>query len=179
MKWYAFLTNNSSSNVNLILDHNTTAKVAWTSNANTTTPDIINSQLTTDIENWNDTIKSTARLITANEINQIAPNVDDGGWILTNGNTWYWLHTGSKSGGYTGTAGTNKYGWLFDNMENCSGFGCNNNQTGTNGYWTSTAPHAGWAWNVHLDGAMDCCTSTNATNYGVRPVITVSKNIFG
>jgi len=73
MRWYTFLDNEDNSTVNLILDHNTTAHSAWNSNSAGTTSDTLNAKLQQDIANWNDNAKSTARHISASEINQMAP----------------------------------------------------------------------------------------------------------
>ena len=62
MKFYAF-NDDGKDTVNLLLDHNTTALVAW----ETSDSDISN-QLSSDVSNWNDTIKSSARLIDSSEI---------------------------------------------------------------------------------------------------------------
>ena len=181
MKWYAFLDSESSSTVNLLLDHNTTDYVAWNSNSNGTTPDTVLAELNKDITNWNTTVKSTARLISATEVNQIAPtNVN---WNISNSITSYNLHTGktySNAGGrYEGAAGTNTYAWLFDNTKNCTKYGCN---VGTSSdpyaYWTSTYAADGRTWSIACDGQLNNYIVTQTDTTGVRPVITVSKSIF-
>jgi len=177
MKWYAFLDNKSSSTVNLILNHNTTAYVAWNSNYSGTTPDTVNAQLAVDITNWNTNIKSAARLISANEINQIAPTAEGHTWSQTDTSTWYYLHTGltGSSNKYEGAAGSNTYDWLFDNTYNCTTYGCNTADNGTYGYWTSSFASSGNAWDVNCDGTLRNIDVVDDGILGVRPVITVDK----
>ena len=175
MKWYAFLDSEDSSTVNLILDHNTTDYVAWNSDSTGTTPDTVNAELQVDITNWNDAVKSTARLISASEVNQIAPTNPN--WNVNDYNTWYYLHNGNQTE-YTGVAGSNTYAWLFDNTNNCTSWGCNVADSGTEGYWTSSFASSGTAWNVGLVGGLSIHDVTGGYYYGVRPVITVNKSVF-
>ena len=71
MKWYTF-NDDGSSTVNLLLDHNTTATVAWASTGtNANGPVEVKKQLENDIASWNGAVKSTARLIEASEIAKI------------------------------------------------------------------------------------------------------------
>jgi len=177
MKWYAFLDSEESDTVNLILDHNTTAYVAWNTNSSGTTPDTVNAQLQTDIINWNATVKSTARLISAAEVNQIAPTASGFTWTQSDYNTWYYLHNGNQTQ-YKGTAGTNTYDWLFDNTYNCTTYGCNTADNGTYGYWTSSFASSGRAWRVGYSGYLSYDFVYTGDRGGVRPVITVSKSIF-
>ena len=177
MKWYAFLDSEESSTVNLILDHNTTDYVAWNTDKTAITPDTVNAQLATDVTNWNDTVKSTARLISASEVNQIAPTATDFTWTETDYNTWYYLHNGNQTV-YTGASGSNTYAWLFDNTNGCETYGCNTNDSGTYGYWTSSFASSGRAWDVDSAGNLGYYGVTDDDNDGVRPVITISKSIF-
>ena len=174
MKWYAFLDSEVSSTVNLILNHNTTGEVQWNS-YNRGTPDTVNAKLQTDVSNWNTNIKSTARLISANEINQIAPtNLNFDVW---NSRTGYYFHTGlaGNSNKYEGAAGSNTYAWLFDNTIGCTTYGCNQADNGTLGYWTSSFAGSSEAWNVDCDGRLVTMPVSNSSLRGVRPVITVDK----
>ena len=71
MKWYAFL-DDGSSKLKLILDHNTKDIVAWNSTGSNVNGAITaKEQLKSDITNWNEKVKSTARFITAEEIASI------------------------------------------------------------------------------------------------------------
>jgi len=175
MKWYTFLDSEDSSTVNLILDHNTTGYVAWNSDSTGTTPDTVNAKLQADITNWNDAVKSTARLISASEVNQIAPTNPN--WNVNDYSTFYYLHNGTTTT-YEGAAGSNTYAWLFDNTYNCTTYGCNVADSGTYGYWTSSFAASGRAWRVDRAGALYYYDVTYVDYYGVRPVITVNKSVF-
>ena len=101
MKWYTF-NDDGSSTVNLLLDHNTTATVAWASTGtNANGPVEVKKQLENDIASWNGAVKSTARLIEASEIAKIT------GYPNWNNNRYY-FHTNSNTE-YKGAAGTNRY----------------------------------------------------------------------
>src|SRR5574344_2306462 len=139
MKFYAFNDKgNKSSNINMILDHNTTAnKVLWAASVNTAGPDKTSGyayyQLLQDTNSWlgvetqanytytnsstSYTVKygddnAKARFITANEIATITGSTS---W---NSNTklytdWFYLDSNSQ----TQTAqskGASKYAWLYD-----------------------------------------------------------------
>ena len=171
MKWYTF-NDEGSSTVNLLLDHNTTAFVAWASSGtNTNGPVELKTQLESDTSNWNKSINP--RLIEAGEIAKITgyPNWD---------NNFYYLHTNSNTS-YKGDIGTNKYGWLFDNTLECTTYGCNVEDANAYGYWTSTiySGDSNHSWHVFRDGALSTFGGyvENASRAGVRPVITVSKSI--
>ena len=176
MKWYAFLDSEDSETVNLILDHNTTDYVAWNEDGGET-PDTVNAELQADITNWNDTVKSTARLISASEVNQIAPTNPN--WSQEDRSTEYNLHNGLGLGdAYTGAAGSNTYAWLFDNTLVCTTWGCNTADSGTSGYWTSNFASDGYVWGVRSDGALGSFGVPVDGIFGVRPVITVNKSVF-
>ena len=171
MKWYAF-NDKGNDTVNLLLDHNTTATVAWASSGkNANGPVEVKTQLESDTSSWNSTIKNTARLIEASEIAKIT------GYQNWN-NNWYYFHTNSTTE-YTGASGTNKYAWLFDNTRKCTTQGCNVADYRTWGYWTNTA-HSGSSsgtWFVSCGGSLSSVNVRDADHYGVRPVITVSRSI--
>ena len=173
MKWYAFLDNEESDTVKLLLDHNTTAMVPWNVDSNGVTPVTVEAKLQEDIANWDNNVKTNARLITASEVNQIVPN---DGWKINDLDGWYFLHTGSKTP-YEGEFGSNKYAWLIDNTWYCGKYGCNFENQDAYGYWTSDYASAGVAWRIHYGGALyyDGITSELI---GVRPVIEVPKSIF-
>ena len=210
MKFYAF-NDDGKDTVNLILDHNTTAEVAWNKTYKIDSVTIINAkgpkevleQLKTDTSSWVGTItpenysidqsnqsseaKYTidyssykARLITAQEVATITGNT---GWDekLAASDVYYFdskSRTESdtcKSGNTSGC----KYGWLYDRTsKDCTTWGClNNSDQKTSGYWTSTPI----ASNPYLAWFVDCDSILNGLNvyisdYGVRPVITVSKS---
>lgn len=75
MKWYTFNDNKSSSTVNLILDHNTTASIQWKSSESL--DDImskVNNSLSSNKATW--TSNLNVRLIIADEIVKIAGTKD-------------------------------------------------------------------------------------------------------
>ena len=171
MKWYTF-NDDGSSTVNLLLDHNTTATVAWASTGtNANGPVEVKKQLENDIASWNGAVKSTARLIEASEIAKIT------GYPNWNNNRYY-FHTNSNTE-YKGAAGTNKYAWLFDNTYKCTTYGCNVADPSAGAYWTNTADSGSFntAFTVYYIGILSHDNSVaNASGPGVRPVITVSRD---
>ena len=184
MKWFAF-NDEGNDRVNLLLDHNTTATVAWASKedyiAAGGTDNVINSkgpitalkQLESDTVSWNKSINP--RLIEASEIAKITNNTT---WTATE--TAYYLHNNTQTE-YVGAVGTNKYAWLFDNTENCTTYGCNVADSSNYGYWTGTAYSRGsiHAWFVEFPGTLNGGLISVQENYsyGIRPVITISKSI--
>ena len=170
MKWYTFNDEEGNSSVNMILDHNTTAVVAWNSSGNNSEMKEVAEALTNDTKDW----KNAARLITANEVAKIS------------GNTSF---DASKTGQLVFFFGSNNqrpdekvinYGWLFDRTGTmCLQLGCpNNSDVDTGGYWTSNANISGStdAWYVLHNGGL-VIESVSANYIGVRPVIAVSKSI--
>ena len=169
MKWYIF-NDEGNDTVNLLLDHNTTAKVAWASSGtNANGPVEVKIQLENDTSSWNKSIN--ARLIEASEIATITgyPN-----W----NNNWYYFHDNTETQ-YKGAAGTNKYAWLFDNTYNCTTYGCNVEDSSNYGYWTNTGYYLNYvsAWYVSRDGRLFLGNGKRVGDSGVRPVVTISKNI--
>ena len=108
----------------MILDHNTTALVAWNSSGNSTDGmNEVAASLTSDTSTWASGLNP--RLITADEIAQITGNT---AYDQTNTFAFEWFYLDSNSQTQTATTqGASKYAWLYDY---------------TNGYWTST-PVAG------------------------------------
>ena len=171
MKWYTF-NDEGTDTINLLLDHNTTALVAWASTGLTTNgPVEVKTQLESDTASWNKSIN--ARLIEASEVAKITNNT---AW--TAGGSFYYFHTNSESP-CEGAAGTNKYAWLFDNTYDCTTYGCNVADSSNHGYWTGTAysNNSDKGWLVDSDGYLDYRTVVNSSFIGIRPVITVDKNI--
>jgi len=179
MKWYAFLDSEESSTVKLLLDHNTSALVEWAYDYDQT-PILANARLESNVTNWNDTVKATARLISAEEVNMIAPTTGDFIWSSTDTSTSYFFHNGNSER-YKGAKGTNKYAWLFDNMTYSENYGANVTDGGTTGYWTSTfsnTPYSRNSWAVGYFGWLTIYTVSDNGIAGIRPVIEVSKDIF-
>ncbi len=159
MKWYAFNDKEGNATVNVILDHNTTARV--------------HTSLEADTNNW----KNTARLITANEIAKITGHSTFD--ASKAGQAWFCLDTNkSDTTNYCAKEkGTSKYAWLFDYTIGCTDYGCNVSDSSTYGYWTSTLykDDTHGAWRVYRDGSL----SVGSVSYpavGIRPVITISKS---
>ena len=165
MKWYVFNDKEGNATVNVILDHNTTARVAWNSAVDA---------LKTDTSTW----KNTARLITANEVAKITkhPTFD----ATQTGQSWFCFDTNKLDNtNYCAKAqGTSDYAWLFDYTNDCTSYGCNTPDSSTRGYWTSTIKIDGStdAWRIHRAGFMWCDSVGNIKESGVRPVITISKS---
>ena len=187
MRWYTF-NDEGTDTINLLLDHNTTATVAWVTKedyveaggtveeygsvGNTSKgPITALKQLKSDTSTWNKSINP--RLIEASEIATITGNSG-----LTAGGSYYYFHTNSTTK-YTGAAGTNKYAWLFDNTYNCTTYGCNVADSSAGAYWTNTADSGSFntAFTVYYIGVLRHDNSVaNASGPGVRPVITVSRD---
>ena len=173
MRWYIF-NDEGTDKVNLLLDHNTRATVAWAySGTNVNGPQEVKTQLERDTSSWNKSINP--RLIEASEVAKITNNT---AW--TAGGSYYFFHTNSTTE-YKGAAGTNKYAWLFDNTYNCTKYGCNvaNSSSSNYGYWTNTANsgNSGDAWRVDYYGSLRNLKVGYGDGGGVRPVITISKSI--
>ena len=162
MKWYVFNDKEGNATVNVILDHNTTARVAWNSAVDA---------LKTDTSTW----KNTARLITANEVAKITkhPTFD----ARKTGQSWFYLDSNNQT--QTANASNkSKYAWLFDYTNGCTSYGCNKADSSTWGYWTSTRSIGGSltaAWRVIGSGHLFNNNVTFADS-GIRPVITISKS---
>ncbi len=203
MKFYAF-NDDGGNKVNLILDHNTTAVVAWNSTEeNTNGPKELLEQLKTDTKSWvgtetpsNYTMDQStqgsgakytidyseykARLITAGEIAKITGNTS---WneVTTFGGYYFDSNTDTQNEACTnGNTNGCKYGWLYDRTSvDCVTYGCLNNSSGeTKGYWTSSsdALDVDLAWSVTYESSLLWHYVGNWGIYGVRPVIEVSKD---
>ena len=197
MKFYAF-NDDGSDKVNLILDHNTTATIAWNSsgsNVNGPSGEFLN-KLNEDTKDWigtevptNYSIDQTgqtskakytidyssykARLITAQEVAQITGNTT---WDEKTSGSEFYFDTNTKEKSTTGF----KYGWLYDRTNtSCTDYGClNNSDVEIYGYWT-VSPRASdsyYAWNVNCAGSLEGLDVFDGNAYGVRPVIAVLKS---
>ena len=165
MKWYVFNDKEGNATVNVILDHNTTAGVAYNSTGNNSEMKEVADALKKDTRTW----KNTARLITANEIAKITEKT---GFDASKKNQdWFCLDTNQPdTTSYCAKAqGKSKYAWLFDYTYECTNYGCNTSDLSTWGYWTSTS-----SWHVSRFGHLSN-TNANYADSGVRPVITISK----
>ena len=172
MKWYVFNDKEGNATVNVILDHNTTAGVAYNSTGSNSEMKEVKKALENDTKDW----KNTARLITANEVAKITkhPTFD----ASKENQDWFCLDTNkSDNTSYCAKAqGTSEYAWLFDYTKECTSYGCNVSDSSTWGYWTSS-PYVNsiHVWFVARNGRLDV-NSASSTGHGVRPVITISKS---
>ena len=178
MKWYIFNDNELSSTVNMILDHNTTATVVYNSSNVNTSMKEVKETLESDTESWNKSINP--RLITADEVAKITGNTSFNG-VTSDSNQWFCLDTNvSDTKTYCSKAqGTSKYAWLFDYTNDATSHGANTNDASTYGYWTSTPifKSPNYIWEIRRDGYLCGSNAGHADSYGIRPVITVSKNV--
>ena len=174
MKWYVFNDKEGNATVNVILDHNTTAKVAYNSTGSNSEMKEVKTALENDTKNW----KNTARLITANEVAKITkhPTFD----ATQIGQSWFCLDTNQPDGTNwcSKAQGTSEYAWLFDYTYGCTRCGCNTSDSNTEGYWTSTQykDNSTHAWIIHRDSNMAINYVNHSSQVGVRPVITISKS---
>ena len=173
MKWYVFNDKEGNATVNVILDHNTTARVAWNSTGNNSEMKEVKKALENDTKDW----KNTARLITANEVAKITkhPTFD----ASRENQDRFCLDTNKPDGTNhcAKTKGTSKYTWLFDYTSVCTDYGCNISDSSNWGYWTSI-PYKDntinvWVVNSYGSLTLDYVTRTVV---GIRPVITISKS---
>lgn len=202
LKFYAFNNDSKSKTISLLLDHNTTAKIAWnSSDSNTSGPSEVITQLKTDTSSWNGTITPSnytvfqtsgvnytikyrendykARLITANEVAKITSNFDFDESITTY-SQWFYFDTNTTTQSETcqsGNISSCNYGWLYDRTgTNCLSYGClNKSEIAMDGYWTATIPKdSNYSWVIHRNSYFKFSNITK-TSYGVRPVIEVLK----
>lgn len=186
MKWYAINDVEGNEEVNLILDHNTTALVAWNSSNTITSMAEISDKLKSDSKTWNSELN--VRIITANEIAKITGNSNFDEENKDAG-CWFYFDTNNQNK-VANASNKSKYAYLFDNTSNCLENGCNiedNNSylydsNSTNiilGYWTSSSVYNtnDKAWFVEKNGYLNNDYVKNSYDYGIRPVITVKKYI--
>ena len=168
LKFYAF-NDEWKNTINLLLDHNTTPTISWTTPETTTNvggPIDVIEKLYNDTNDWKGTITPTnyqyegtnaypinynkeeykARLITANEIARITgADKEPLNWQEKHSVGWYYFQDLSQNS-TTGCGDVCKtdgctYGWLYDRTApTCTTYGCLNNAAEqTYGYWTSSA----------------------------------------
>ena len=177
LKWYTFDGNNESENINLLLDHNTTYTVAYNSdNVNTEMKEIkVELDNLVTISKW----VYVPRLITADEVAKIVKHPTFNSVTSDNGD-WFYFDTLSTSKPSLGI-GESKYKWLFNYTKGCvtDNKGCDVEDNVTRGYWTSSRVYTESVWDIwRVDRGglgMNACSIDD--QYGVRPVITVSKSI--
>ena len=175
MKWYAFNDREGNATVNVILDHNTTTRVAWNLTGSNSEMKEAKEALKTDTSNWKSDLNP--RLITANEVAKITkhPTFD----ASKENQDWFCLDTNKPdtTNWCSKAQGTSKYAWLFDYTCDCTSYGCNKADSSTQGYWTSTPKKdvSTIAWLVDIYGALRF-DYVGFTDRGIRPVITISKS---
>ena len=173
MKWYVFNDKEGNATVNVILDHNTTANVAWNSTGNNSEMKEVADALKKDTSTW----KNTARLITANEVAKITGNT--GFDASKESQTWFYLDSNNQTQ-TANSSNKSKYAWLFDYTIDCTNYGCNTSDSNTHGYWTRT-PYTSkvsstFVWSVYNECALSFGLANNDLLRGIRPVITLSKS---
>lgn len=187
MKFYIY--DDSGDTYKMILDHNTTAKVAWVTkddylsaggteedwnkfNRNSKGPLTVNAQLATDTAGW----VGSPRLITAQEIADITNTT------TFDGSTYTWfIFDGTETNKQTqasSTQGASPYKWLFDYTKGCESYGCNTADSSNYGYWASSpvSDASDGAWYVGRFGGLHGDNVNIGSSSGVRPVITLSKS---
>ena len=158
LKFYKILETENT--IDLILDHNTTAKTYWNSSGTFLNgPNEVINQLNSDTELWKGTIEPSnftlehengsytinydgykARLITAQELANITGHTS---WVDGAGGYFY-FDTYTQEENSTCSVGDTtecKYGWLYDRTsQTCKSSGCfNNSDDETYGYWTASS----------------------------------------
>ena len=177
MKWYTFNDSLSSTTVNMILDHNTTTATPWNTNNSNSSIGSAGTVLANDVSTWNGNLNP--RLIEANEIAKITNNAS---WnSINNDASWFYFDSNNQT---KVASSTNKsdYAWLFDYTSGCTNYGCNIADSSTIGYWTKTAKSnsSSDVWVVSNGGRLytsgaDYMNYGRYNTYGIRPVITISK----
>lgn len=176
MKWYIFNDNNTSSTVNMILDHNTTAGVAWNSSGSNSTINEAQAELDklVSVSRWT----VVPRLIDINEIARITGNLSFDSATATT-EDWFYLDSNNQTQTAIGQ-GASSYAWLYDYTYDCLKDGCNYQDAATRGYWTSS-PITGTttlAWDViRLGRIAQYTVDGSGTSLGIRPVITIPKSV--
>lgn len=205
MKWYAY-SENSNGTINMILDHNTTYKVDWSSESdNLNGPKEALEQLKKDTDTWNGvptrkdsytnngiykekvdnttweekTRKYTidykgykARFITAKEL-ALINNLED--WDEERNTSLFYFGT---QDGYNDYNNRSKFKWLFNYTYGCQDAECDVEETNTRGYWTASAFSKDMAYYVSYKGMVhEENIATTGYKLGIRPVITIDKNL--
>ena len=202
MKWYIYKDLGDS--YKMILDHNTTARIAWNTRTDESHPygtNVAFAPNETGDTTYDNNVYKEVKLLSTSAANGgsgwvVEPDLIEASEVadivgyngFTNTNAWFYLD--GKNTTRTNTSqGTSNYAWLFDNLGwydwGCTDYGCNvNNETGDNisaAYWTKTtygnAGAGSYVWIVIRSGYLYYTNANNSYN-GVRPVIQVSKSLF-
>ena len=172
MKWYIFNDSSDSSTVNMILDHNTTAIIAWNNDNKNVSYEESNLKVEVDklvsVSNW----KNIPRLITDKEIASITENEK-----YIHQVSGFYLDSNSETQTASGK-GTSRYAWLFDYTNSCTSYGCNVSESiATYGYWTSTpfVRSNNTVMRIDYHGTLSD-SEVKYNTLGIRPVITIPKS---
>ena len=204
MKFYIY--DDTGLSYKLILDRNISGDVAWNSNGGTTMNEV-EARLLDDTEGWVGnprliTADEIAHIVGADRSDTIKFDSSkdystSGSNIETKASWFYFDGSGNTYSTWqtkvTSSENLSSYAWLFDYIHDCDESGCNIEEktkypypTKTSetvdyveGYWTST-PTIGQvdsAWYVTDSGRLRVYSMTSNSHNGVRPVITIPKNI--
>ena len=168
------LENTDATKVSLIMDRNiddTTIPFCDQSNDSTKTnavacqADALQAKIASTTSDWT---KVTVTLPAANQIAKVT-------------NTNVWDSTTSTSSFCFGSQASNQYKWLYNYTNGCSSYGCDESTSltsGANGYWTSSlcSGNSSCAWGARKDGCLIGSSVSRDNNFGVRPVIIISKS---
>ena len=177
MKFYVIKDNGSS--VDALLNHNTTAMVAYETSGTYKEYAQASIKTTVDSDTSSWTNVTNPRLITANEIATITGNTS---WNSSTARSGQYFYFGSNdTTDYSSQTEEQKakqrsFAWLFDYTNECTNYGCNTADSSTIGYWTSSpvSNDSSSAWFV-TDGHLYDLSVDNDI-FGVRPVVTIQKS---
>ncbi|MBE6159707.1 MAG: prepilin-type N-terminal cleavage/methylation domain-containing protein [Lactobacillales bacterium] len=185
MKWYAFLDSESSEKVKLILGHNTTETIVYTSDNASKEMKEIKTEIDKLVleSKW----QSTPRLITADEIVEITGAKEILSWDSETAGIEkrFDLDIAVDS---SEKGDVSKHAWLFNNTLYCLSNGCEvednksyttSIQDSVQGYWTSTpidSPGNYYIWVVSNSRMLTYSFVSQDYRYGIRPVIEVNKS---
>ena len=193
MKW--FIYSDDGTNAKLLLDHNTTARLAFsdsTIKANIMKEEI-SARLVYDTSNWDKSSSTGNDIIKIKEVSVIKANdVAD----ITGLTSWTSTSNGSS---FKGLNSPSIYAWLYNYTKNCESNSCqrqdntsyvgykiseNNfieiNPGGMYGYWTNTErglDTSSYVWVVGNSGYLSDGTTASNSSLGIRPVITISSSL--
>ena len=103
-------------------------------------------------------------------------------WLVSESTSTWWCFGSkaqdSQSSPFCNSTKNAPYAWLFNHLTDCMNTGCTTDSNATAyGYWTRDLIYNTTnAWCVHGRGTLTRNTVTDDTYYGIRPVITVSKD---
>ncbi len=176
MRWFAYKNYEDSSKINLLFDHNTSYIGIWDSFGSIKYgPRDLNRLIKEDTATWKS--EFNARAITVDEIAKITNNSNFSS-TSSGENSWFYFETNNQSLPSM-SQGSATYGWLFDRTTVCVDYGCENDSNDTYSYWTVSTVYVRTdsAWAVARTGTITVHKVDSGSPYGIRPVITVDKNL--